>query len=194
MRSCERAVHQPVSRSSGLPTDTAACRGRIAQPVESVIPAESSCWTGGWRAHQVSVAGRRGPFRGWGLAWSLHGGPPRTASRALAGARVAPRWPSAPLDPTRGPRPGGGADQPAPHQEERHERRHRHLQEPDLHADRHASGGRLLLGRLPLGSDRLLGAWLQVSGCRRRGQPVQPLRAVHLGRRCWPLPGLRQRS
>jgi hypothetical protein len=67
MRSCERAVHQPVSRSSGLPTDTAACRGRIAQPVESVIPAESSGWTGGWRAHQVSVAGRRVHIGGWGL-------------------------------------------------------------------------------------------------------------------------------
>jgi hypothetical protein len=193
MRSCERAVHQPVSRASGLPTDTAACRGRIAQPIESVIPAESSCRTGGWRAHCPSPdAGVHAG--GWGLAWSLHGGPPRTASRALAGARVASRWPSAPLDPARGPRPGGGADQPGPQQEERHEWRHRHLQEPDLHADRHASGGRLLLGRLPLGSHRLLGAWLQMPGCRRRGQPVQPLPAVHLGRRCWPLPGLPQRS
>ena len=47
MRSCERAVHQPVSRSSGLPTDTAACGGRIAQPIESAIPAECASSSSG---------------------------------------------------------------------------------------------------------------------------------------------------
>jgi hypothetical protein len=59
MRSCERAVQQPVSRSSGLPTDTAACRGRIAQPIESRDSCGIELLAGGWRAHQVSVAGRR---------------------------------------------------------------------------------------------------------------------------------------
>jgi hypothetical protein len=112
MRSCERAVHQPVSRSSGLPTDTAACRGRIAQPIESVIPAESSCWPAAGVPTR-SPSPDAGSTSGDGACLVAHGGPPRTASKALAGARVASRWPSAPLDPARGPRPGGGADQPA---------------------------------------------------------------------------------